>query len=346
MRDNTESTVIILLGPTGVGKTGLSILLAKALNTEIISADSMQIYRYMDIGTAKPSHRELKEVRHHLINILSPDESFSAGAFKRMVTEIIDELHIKGKIPIVVGGTGLYIKTLTRGLFEGPEADWSLREKLFEKERYFGKGYLYKQLKKIDSVAADKINPNDTRRIVRALEVSLKGKRKISECQHLSTVPQNYNFIKIGLLRDRKELYKLIEQRVDKMINKGLVDEVKRVLKMIENREQINLRRQTSDVRLKNSSLITHHSSLPSIQALGYKEMQLYLDGSVGIEDAVRLLKKRTKMYAKRQSTWFKKEPDINWVDITGLMDSKEIFKKVINHIEILRELLYVKNMC
>jgi len=175
MRDNTKSTVIILLGPTGVGKTGLSILLAKTLNTEKISADSMQIYRHMDIGTAKPSPRELKEVKHHLINILSPDEPFSAGIFKKMATRIINDLHSKSKIPIIVGGTGLYIKTLTKGLFEGPDADWAFREKLMEKEKYFGKGYLYEQLKKIDPVAANKINLNDTRRIIRALEVSYKG---------------------------------------------------------------------------------------------------------------------------------------------------------------------------
>jgi len=320
VQNNMNSTVIILLGPTGVGKTGLSILLAKALNTEIISADSMQIYRHMDIGTAKLSLRELQEVNHHLINILSPDEPFSAGMFKKMATKIIDDLHRKGMIPMVVGGTGLYIKTLTRGLFEGPEADWSLREKLMEKERFFGKGYLYEQLKKIDSVAADKINPNDTRRIIRALEVPCKGKRKISEFHYLSSRydPQNYNFIKIGLLRDRKELYALIEHRVDTMMEKGLLQETERLLKMNPHRTPL--------------------------QALGYKEMQLYLDGSVRIEDAMRLLKKRTRMYAKRQFTWFKKEPDINWVDITGITDAKEIFKRVINDVDPVRKLIINRN--
>jgi len=238
-RNDTESiskfrgnTVIILFGPTGVGKTSLSILLAKTLNTEIISADSMQIYRHMDIGTAKPSLKELKEVKHHLINILPPSEYFSAGKFKKMATKIIEGLHSKGMIPIIVGGTGLYIKTLTRGLFEGPEADWSLREKLLEKEKHLDKGHLYKQLKKIDPAAADKINPNDTRRIIRALEVSLKGKKTISEFQHLSTVPQRYNFIKIGLLKDRSELYRLIEDRVDIMMKKGLLQETEKLLKM------------------------------------------------------------------------------------------------------------------
>jgi tRNA dimethylallyltransferase len=309
-----DDTVITLLGPTGVGKTGLSILLAKALNTETISADSMQIYRHMDIGTAKPSRRELKEVKHHLINILSPDESFSAGMFKKMATKIIDDLHSKDKIPIIVGGTGLYIKTLTRGLFEGPEADWSFREKLVEEGRCFGKGHLYKHLKKVDPVSADKINPNDTRRIIRALEVSLKGKKTISEFQHLSTVPQTYNFIKIGLLRERKELYTLIEQRVDTMMEKGLLEETEKLLKINPHRTPL--------------------------QALGYKEMQLYINGSIRVEEAVRLLKKRTKMYAKRQFTWFKKEPGIRWIDITGIMDTDKIFAKVISDVDPVRKLL------
>lgn len=313
-RRTENQKVVVLLGPTGVGKTCVSILLAKALDTEIISADSMQVYRHMDIGTAKPSAEELKEVKHHLVNILFPDESFSAGMFRKMAIRIIDDLHNKGKIPIIVGGTGLYIKTLTRGLFEGPKADWLLREKLIEKERDFGKGYLYEQLKEIDPVAADKINPNDTRRIIRAIEVSLKGSKTISEFQHLSTLPQNYNFIKVGLLRDRRELYSLIEHRIDTMMEKGLLQETERLLKMNPHR-------------------------IP-LQALGYKEMQLYLRGVISLRDAVRLLKKRTKMYAKRQFTWFKQEPDINWVDITGIIGADKIFAKVVEDVEPVKKLL------
>ncbi|MEE8328982.1 MAG: tRNA (adenosine(37)-N6)-dimethylallyltransferase MiaA [Thermodesulfovibrionia bacterium] len=312
--ENNKDTVIVLLGPTGVGKTALSICLANALNTEIISADSMQIYRHMDIGTSKPSDRELKKAKHHLIDILSPDELFSAGMFRKMSTKIIKGLHNRGKIPIIVGGTGLYIRTLTKGLFDGPEADWSLREKLMEEERCFGKGYLYKRLKKIDAVSADKINPNDTRRIIRALEVSLTGKKTITEFQHSSTVPQSYNFIKIGLLRERKELYRRIEQRVDAMMEKGLLQETDRLLKM--------------------------NPYKTALQALGYKEMQLVLNGSLTPEEAVRLLKKRTKMYAKRQFTWFRKEPEVRWLDITGITDSEEIFAKAVNDIDPVRKLL------
>ncbi|TNF55778.1 tRNA (adenosine(37)-N6)-dimethylallyltransferase MiaA [bacterium] len=312
-----QGTVIIILGPTGTGKTGLSILLGKSLDTEIISADSMQIYRFMDIGTAKPSPDEQKEVRHHLISILDPGESFSAGRFKKMALRTIDNLLNKNKIPVIVGGTGLYISTLTRGLFEGPEADWNLREKLVQEEKRFGKGHLYKALKKIDLPAADKINPNDLRRTVRALEVSMRAGKTISESHIQTTRPQKYRYIKVGLFRERGELYKLIEERVDTMMESGLVDETARLLQMNPGRTPL--------------------------QSLGYKEIQLYINNSISIDEAVRLIKKRTKMYAKRQVTWFKKEPYIQWVDITGIVDRDNIFTKVLSEVEILKELIYGK---
>ncbi len=310
-----NKTVIILLGPTAAGKTGVSILLAKTLKTEIISADSMQIYRHMDIGTAKPSPDELKEVPHHLINILSPDQTFSAGMFKEESTKIINGLHVRNKIPIVVGGTGLYIRSLTQGLFEGPSADWSIRQKLKEEEQIYGKEYLYKHLQSIDAEAAAKINPNDSRRMIRAIEVAMQGNKTISEFHITSTIPGPYDFIKIGLSRDRKELYSLIEERVDKMIEAGLLHETKSLLEMNPDRT--------------------------ALQALGYKEMGRYLQGNIELDEAVRLIKKHTKMYAKRQITWFKKEPDIKWLDVTGVTDSALIYQKVLNEVEILRELIY-----
>lgn len=315
MSFSENKRVIIILGPTGVGKTAVSILIAKALKTEIISADSMQIYRHMDIGTAKPSAEELGAVPHHLIDILSPTESFSAGIFRERAEEAIDSLHVKNMIPLVVGGTGLYIRSLTEGLFEGPAADWPLREKLMEDEKVHGSGHLYKYLCEIDPAAAEKINPNDLRRTVRALEVSLKEEKKISECRQSSTKPSDYTFIKIGLLRDREELYRMIEERVDKMMEEGLLDEMEKLLRMGPERT--------------------------ALQALGYREMGQYLEGGISLEEAVRLTKKRTKMYAKRQMTWFRKEPGINWVDITGIMSADEIYKKVLNEVEIIREIIY-----
>lgn len=305
--------VIIILGPTAVGKTGVSILLAKALKTEIISADSMQIYKHMDIGTAKPSPAEFREVPHHLINILSPDESFSAGLFRDNAVKVINELHKKNKIPLIVGGTGLYIRTLTRGLFEGPSADWKLRDELMEAEKARGKGHLYQYLKRLDSDAAEKIEPNDVRRIIRALEVSLKDNR-ISESQKSATKPAPYNFIKIGLTRERKELYRLIDERVNKMMHDGLLEETKRLFKL--------------------------NPSATALQSLGYKEIGGYIAGEVSLEEAVELIKKRTRNYAKRQMTWFRKEPDINWVDVTGIMDAAKILAKVLSEVEIIKQLI------
>ena len=305
--------VIIILGPTGVGKTGFSLLLAKRLNTEILSSDSMLVYSNMDIGTAKPSDEELAAVPHHLINILSPKESFSAGLFKEMASLIIDNLHGKNRVPLIVGGTGLYISSLTKGLFEGPSADISFREELKREEDRHGSGHLYNLLVKVDPETAGSIEPNDRRRIVRALEVSLKEEKKISQIRQSSTKPSAYEFIKIGLTRDRKELYRIIEERVDAMMEKGLLKEVEKIMKM--------------------------GPGKTAMQAIGYKELGLYLNGEVDMAEAVRLIKKRTKMYAKRQFTWFNKEPDINWVDISGINKAEEIYEKVINTVAILEKL-------
>jgi len=310
--------VIILLGPTAVGKTGVSILLAKELKSEIISADSMQVYRHMDIGTAKPSAAELKQVPHHLINILSPDQSFSAGMFRERSTAIINTLHKKNKIPVIVGGTGLYIRTLTKGLFEGPSADWTLRQRLMEEEKIKGRGYLYQRLCSVDPSAAMKIEKNDLRRTIRALEVSLKDNKTISELHAASTNPEEYDFIKIGLYRERKELYGFIEKRIDNMIDKGLLHETEELLKMNPDRM--------------------------ALQAIGYKEMLLYLQRQITFEEAVRLLKKHTKMYAKRQVTWFKKEPDVTWVDVSGITDAEKIRSKIISEVDLLRKIMTNKD--
>jgi len=304
--------VIILLGPTGVGKTGVSILLAKALSTEIISADSMQIYRYMDIGTAKPTSEERAVVKHHMIDTVDPREAYSTGKYIQAVVPIIEKLHEMGKVPIVVGGTGLYIKAMTRGIFSGPSSDWSLREELLSMEKEEN-GVLYNLLRDLDPEAAVKITPNDTRRITRALEVFLKSTSSISEMQKKLTKPLPYKFIKIGLHRDRRELYRIIEHRIDEMINRGLIEEVQNLLKMNPDRTPM--------------------------QAIGYKEISLYLREEIPIEEAIRLIKRGTKRFAKRQFTWFKKEEDIHWIDVTGIYDSDKILillSDVLRHVSTL----------
>jgi len=303
-----DKKILVLIGPTGVGKTGASILLAKMLNTEIISADSMQIYRHMDIGTAKPTEHERSVVRHHMIDIVDPWESFSTGRYIERVVPIIESLHKEGKVPLIVGGTGLYIKAMTRGIFSGPSADWWLRERLLSMEEE-EKGYLYACLTDLDPEAAGKITPNDTRRIVRALEVCMKSKASMSEVQKRLTKPLPYRFIKIGLTRERKELYRLIEERVDEMLRNGLVEEVRKILAMIET--------------------VRPGFPLPSMQAIGYKEIAGYLRKEISLEEAVHLIKRGTKRYAKRQFTWFRKEEGVQWFDITGIRESSEIAHRV-----------------
>jgi tRNA dimethylallyltransferase len=322
--------VIILLGPTGVGKTGVSLLLAKNLKTEIISADSMQIYRNMDIGTAKASPAERKCVTHHMIDVAEPWEMFSTGKYIAAIKPIIEYLLMQGKIPIVVGGTGLYIRAMTRGIFSGPSADWTLREELLTIEQE-GRGTLYDSLKILDPVAVEKITPNDTRRLIRALEVCFKGRSKISELQKRLTRPLPYDFIKIGITRKREELYRLIEERVDKMIEAGLIEEVKTVMNLMSEHAQIQAAaRKKQDEKNQVSTIREHeYSTLPSFQAIGYKEIVRHLRGEFGLSEAINLIKKASKRYAKRQFTWFRKEEDIRWVDITGITDPHEVLCKI-----------------
>lgn len=294
--------VLVILGPTCVGKTGASILLAQELRTEIISADSMQVYRGMDIGTAKPSLDERALVKHHLIDIVDPDRSFSAGQYVDMIVPLIDGLHSTGKVPIVTGGTGLYIKALTRGIFSGPSADWSLRERLIGTERS-SPGSLYAELASLDPEAASTIEKTDIRRIVRALEVCLTSHEKISRLRELYTKPLPYDFIKIGLIRDRAELYRLIDSRVDEMLAAGLADEARSIMKMNPDRTPL--------------------------QAIGYKEFIPFFNGMIPMDEAVRLVKRNTRRYAKRQLTWFRKEEGIRWIDLTGIRDAPAIFSMI-----------------
>jgi tRNA dimethylallyltransferase len=295
-----EKKVILLVGPTCVGKTGASIALARLIDTEIISADSMQIYRRMDIGTEKPSPKQMKEIRHHMIDVVEPSESYSSGRYIDAVRPIIDGLHKKGKVPVVTGGTGLYIKAMTRGLFRGPPADWKLRGELKEEDT----GTLYERLRSLDPETAGELEPNDRRRVIRALEVCLKSGKTMSGLKESTTFPLPYGFVKIGLSRDRGELYRMIEERVDGMLGRGLEGEVKKVLSM--------------------------DPSKTPMQAIGYKEMAAYLRGDCALDEAVRLIKRNTKRYAKRQFTWFKKEEGLRWADLTGIQDADKALEKIL----------------
>ena len=313
--------VIVLLGPTGVGKTAASLLLAQSLGTEIIGADSMQIYKHMDIGTAKPTREERASVRHHMIDIVEPWELYSTGRYIEEVGPVISALHERNSIPLIVGGTGLYIKAMTRGIFHGPSADKDLRTELLKKEDE-DPGFLYRQLQSVDPDAAAAITPADVRRTVRALEVCITGNKTMSEMQAEHTERLPFEFIKIGLTRDRKELYEMIDRRVDAMLEQGLVDEVRRVLELI-----------SAEVRKRGSTEVKI-SVLSSLQAIGYKELIQHLEGDLSLHDAVELIKKRSRNYAKRQFTWFRKEEWITWIDITGITDAGEIFGGIVDEIK------------
>ena len=288
----------IIAGPTCVGKTGVSVLLARELGSEIISADSMQIYRGMDIGTEKPSPEELAAAPHHMIDICEPSEEFNAGRFVERAVPVFERLHAVGRVAIVTGGTGLYMRALTEGLFEGPEADWSLREKLMKETPEA----LHRKLGELDPASAESIPVGNVRRVVRALEVCIISGEPVSKLRRESTEPLPYDFIKLGLKREREELYKMIETRVDKMIKRGLVDEVR--------------------------GLLDKNPSRTALQAIGYKEVIAHLNGESTLQEAVELIKRNTRRYAKRQFTWFNSVEGLVWVDVTGCASAEESYSR------------------
>ncbi|MBF0519561.1 MAG: tRNA (adenosine(37)-N6)-dimethylallyltransferase MiaA [Nitrospirae bacterium] len=294
----------VLMGPTCVGKTESSLLLAEALQSEIISADAMQVYKYMDIGTAKPSLDKLRAVPHHMIDVALPVEEFSAGRFVAEAVPIIEELCKRGKHPIIAGGTGFYIRALSEGLFEGPEADWQLRQQL-DSDEVNCEGFLYNLLCYFDPVTASKIKQGDKRRIIRALEVMLKLGVPMSEAQKNTTPSVNCGFVKICLTRERTELYRMIEDRVDVMVHDGLFEEARALFDM-------PLSKTTS-------------------RAIGYREAFSHFRGELGRDEAVLNIKQATRRYAKRQMTWFRAEKDIHWIDVTGVFDPKKIYDKIIS---------------
>lgn len=282
--------LIIILGPTATGKSRLAVELASAFNGEIIGADSMQVYRRMDIGTAKPTEDERKAAPHHMIDVVEPDGEYCAARYARDAREKIREIISRGKTPFVAGGTGLYIRALVHGICEAPAPDMDLRKRLVLEARTSGRTALHGRLGRVDPEAAAAIHPNNLSRVVRALEVYELTGRAISEfrgAHGFASTP--YLTLKIGLTKDRLELYGDIEARVDRMVRDGLVEETRALLE---------------------AGLTTE--SKPML-ALGYKEMAGYLGGRYTLEEAVRLLKMNTRRYAKRQMTWFRKEPDIRW---------------------------------
>lgn len=296
--------VLVLIGPTAVGKTELSLSMAERLSAEIVSADSMQVYRGMDIGTAKASPAERKRIPHHLLDVVNPDKTFNVADYVALAEEVLASLQNKQVVPIITGGTGLYIDALLDGfLFPDATADPKIRQQL-EEEAKINPLSLHKELEKVDPVSANKFHPNDLRRVIRALEVYRRTGEPISELQKKKQSSERpYNPLYIGLTRHRPELYNRVNKRVDQMIEAGLVDEVRTLLE-----------------------LYPHQPT--ALQALGYKEIAWYLQGEMSLQEAVELLKRDTRRYAKRQLSWFRRNQRIHWFNRTEISDS-EIKEKV-----------------
>ncbi|MFW6015345.1 MAG: tRNA (adenosine(37)-N6)-dimethylallyltransferase MiaA [bacterium] len=307
--------LLVILGPTAVGKTELSVKLAKNLNGEIISADSMQIYRKMDIGTAKVSNDVQKEIKHHMIDIINPDKKYSVAEYKSKVDKIIPEIYDKGKLPIMVGGTGLYIKAVVRGfLFPKMKSNQKLRKNLEDKAKKEGNQAVHDLLAEVDPSLAEKLHPNDLRRVIRGIEVYRETGKTITYFKKKQKEKQDrYNTLKIGLTRNREELYARVNKRVDIMIEEGLINEV-------------------NDLKDNGYDL-----SSTALQGLGYKEIIDYLEGKYDKKEAIRVLKRNTRHFAKRQFTWFKRDDTINWYNLSKLnyrQAYNDILEKVNKFIE------------
>ena len=286
--------VLVLVGPTAVGKTAISVAVAKRLGAEIISGDSMQVYRGMDIGTAKITPEEMQGVPHHMIDIKNPDEPFTVAEFQERTDRLIREIVGRGRLPMLVGGTGLYIRSVLEPYtFTPMEGDPELRRQLAAEEEQHGPGHLHRRLQEVDPKAAAKLHPNDLRRIIRALEVYTLTGIPISSTQTAAGAEPRYDDLFLALTMDREALYRRIEQRVDQMLAAGWLEEVRRLLER-------------------------YPPHLPAMQALGYRELVQYYRGLLTLPEATALIKRNTRRFAKRQFTWFRRERRLRWIDVTS----------------------------
>lgn len=304
-----KKPLIVLTGPTAAGKTELSIALAKKLNGAIISADSMQVYKYMNIGSAKIRPEEMQGVRHYLVDVLDPREEFHVARFQQMAKEAMEEIYRNGQLPIVVGGTGFYIQALLKDIdFDESSGELPCRKELEETARREGGAVLYERLKQVDPESAEAIHPNNVKRVIRALEFYQETGQPISLHNKEQKEKQpSYTYAYFVLNDDRARLYERIDRRVDRMVEQGLVEEVR---------------------WLKEHG---YDRSLVSMQGLGYKELFPYLDGTCSLEEAVEIIKRDTRHFAKRQITWFKREPDVIWLNQQEFgYDKEKILKRML----------------
>lgn len=308
-----KKPLVIIAGPTAVGKTDLSVALAKRINGSIISADSMQVYKYMDIGSAKIMPEEMQGIKHYLIDELMPEDEFHIVRFQEMAKTALNEIYSEGKIPIIAGGTGFYIQSLLYNIsFEDEETDDSFRNEMEAFALEYGNEALHQKLKEIDPVSYETIHFNNVKRVIRALEFYHNNHFPISEHNEEQKKKESpYNFVFFVLNDKREHLYARIEKRVDVMVEKGLVDEVKKLKEM------------------------GYHRDMVSMQGLGYKEILDYFDGKTTLDEAIEIIKRETRHFAKRQLTWFRRESDVIWISKDEFSyNEKDILGYVIQELE------------
>lgn len=307
---NLKQKLCIIAGPTAVGKTNIALLAAKKLYGEIISADSAQVYKYMDIGTAKITKDEMEGIKHYMLDELYPDETFSVALFREKAEKYIEEINLKGKLPVIAGGTGLYINSLLNNLdFTDSIIDEDYRNNMREISIVKGNEYVHSLLKDIDEISYNKLHPNDLKRVIRALEVYKHTGKPISYFQLLSkNQPCRYEYAYICLNMQRSKLYDRINYRVDQMLEKGLIKEVEKLLHMGYNK---------------------NHTAL---QALGYKEIIDYLEGRYSLDEAIEVLKRNTRRFAKRQLTWFRNDERVYWIDVDNYLCPDFIAESIIRY--------------
>jgi len=302
--------IIAIAGPTAVGKTKFAIEVAKAFDGEVVSCDSMQLYKYMDIGSAKPTPEEMAQAKHHLVDFLDPRDEFSVSRYQEIAKEAINDILSRGKVPVISGGTGLYLNSLLYNMdFSSVPGDYSYRNELTELAEKEGNEYIHNMLAEQDPEAASKIHPNNVKKVVRALERLKEGEGKIKQFSDIKEETTDYEVILIGLTRDREELYNRINLRVDLLMEAGLLDEVKQLM----------------DMGLTPDNI--------SMKGIGYKEIMDYLDGKYSLDEAVETVKKNTRHYAKKQLTWFRRYDKMYWLDISDYADDEKAIEDMIKWI-------------
>lgn len=303
MFDHTN-TIIALAGPTAVGKTKFAIMLAQEFDGEIVSCDSMQLYKYMDIGSAKPTEKEMAMAKHHLVDLIDPRDEFSVAQYQRLAKKTINDVFSRRKTPIISGGTGLYLNSLLYDMdFSSTPEDHSYRDELMAKAVKEGREALHEMLTRQDPEAAGSIHPNNTVKIIRALERLKEGEGKIKQFKDISSETKDYDVVLLGLTRDRAELYDRINRRVDMLIDAGLVEEVRNLKEMGLTQENI------------------------SMKGIGYKEIMDFLDGRYALEEAVEIIQKNTRHYAKKQLTWFRRYDKMKWFNISDFDSDEAAFE-------------------